>query len=108
MGGVLLLSSVLVFAVAAVKSGVLATSWLGRHTITLIREAARFEFAKAMVCGALAVDTLFGGVHAVRRYRLWGDEVTVIVVLTVAALFAIGAGLFLTRWFAGHLMSRPR
>jgi hypothetical protein len=56
LGGALLLSSVLVFAVLVVKSGALATSWLGRHTITSIREAARLELAKAMICGALAVD----------------------------------------------------
>jgi hypothetical protein len=108
LGGVLLLSSVLVLVVVVVKSGALATSWLGRHTITSIRHAARFEFAKAMICAALAVDTVFGGVHVVNRYRLWRDDVTVIVLLTVAALFTIGAGLFLMRWFAAYLMSRFR
>jgi hypothetical protein len=108
VGGVLLLSSVLVLVVLVVKSGALATSWLGRHTITSIRPAARFEFAKAMICGGLAVDTLFGGVRIVDRYGLWRDHVSFIVLVTVAGLFTIGAGLFLTRWFAAYLMSRVR
>jgi hypothetical protein len=108
LGGVLLLSSVLVFVVVVVKSGALATTWLRRHTITSIRRAARFEFVKAMICAALAVDTLFGGAHIVDRYRLWQDDITVVVLVTVAGVFTIGAGLFLTRWFAAHLMSRVR
>jgi hypothetical protein len=107
-GGVLLLSGVLVFVVFVVKSGALSTSWLSRQTATSIRHAARFEFAKAMICGALAVDTLFGGARVVNRYRLWHDDVTVIVLVSVAGLFTIGAGLFLTRWFAAYLMSRAR
>jgi hypothetical protein len=106
LGGVLLLSSVLVFVVAVIRFGALSTSWLRRETPKTIRSAARFELAKALVCAGLAVDALFGGARAMQSYRLIHHDVTVTLLLTVTGLLAIGAGLFLTRWFAGYLLSK--
>jgi hypothetical protein len=53
LGGVLLLSGVLVFAVFVVKSGALATSWLGRQTITSVRHAAH---SPSILCSAGCVS----------------------------------------------------
>jgi hypothetical protein len=106
LGGVLLLSSVLVFVVAAIKFGVLSTAWVQRESPRTIRSAALFELAKAFVCAGLAVDALFGGIRAMESYRLVNHDVTIILLLTVTGLLVIGAGLFLTRWFAGYLLSR--
>ena len=107
LGGALLLSGVLVFAFTVVKSGALSTSWLARETRGSIGNASRLELAKAFVCAALAVDALFGGVRVIARYRLWNHDLSLTVLLTTAGLLAIGAGLFLTRWFAGYLFT-PR
>lgn len=106
LGGALLLSGVLVFAIAVVRSGALATSWLAGETRGTIGNVTLYELAKALTCAALAVDTLFGGVRVLDRYRLWSDGATVTLVLTVTGLLAIGAGIFLTRWFAGYLLTR--
>jgi hypothetical protein len=105
-GGALLLSSVLVFAVAVVRSGALATYWLAGETRTTIENATRLELAKALICAALAVDAFFGGARVLDRYRLWHHEVSMTVLLTASGLLAIAAGLFLTRWFAGYLFTR--
>jgi hypothetical protein len=106
LGAALLLSGVLVFAIAFVRSGALATSWLAGETRGTIGNATRYELAKALTCAALAVDALFGGMRVLYRYRLWADGVTVTLVLTATGLLAIGAGLFVTRWFAGYLFTR--
>jgi hypothetical protein len=62
--------------------------------------------SKALVCAGLAVDALFGGVRAMQSYRLINHDVTFALLLTVTGLLTIGAGLFLTRWFAGYLLSK--
>jgi hypothetical protein len=92
--------------VAVIRFGALSTSWLRRETPKTISSAARFELAKALVCAGLAVDALFGGAQAMQSYRLINHDVTVTLLLTVTGLLAIGAGLFLTRWFAGYLLSK--
>ncbi len=106
VGGALLLSSVVVFAVAIIRSGALATSWLGNQTLKTIEKAIRFELAKALVCAGLAVDVLFGGARLINHYHLWHHGVSLVVVFTAAGLLAIASGLFFTRWFAGYLFSQ--
>jgi hypothetical protein len=106
VGGALLLSSVMVFAIAVMKSGALSTAWLVGETRGTIENATWYELAKALICAALAIDALFGGAHLVDRYRLWHHHISWMVILTSAGLMAIAAGLFLTRWFAGYLFTR--
>jgi hypothetical protein len=106
VGGAFLLSSVMVFAIAVMKSGVLSTAWLAAETRGTIGNATWYELAKAMTCAALAIDALFGGVHLLVRYHLWHHHISWMVILTAAGLMAIAAGLFLTRWFAGYLLTR--
>jgi len=69
VGGALLLSSMLVFAIAVMKSGALSTDWLASESRGTIENATRHELAKALICTALAIDVLFGGAHLVDRYR---------------------------------------
>jgi hypothetical protein len=102
VGGALLLSSVVVFAIAVIQSGALATTWLARKSGVTLANATRYELAKAMICAGLAVDALSGGIRLMQRFRLY-DEPSMMVVLTAAGLLTIGSGLFLTRWFAGFL-----
>jgi hypothetical protein len=53
------------------------------------------------------VDTLFGAGALATRHRPYPrQDVTLIVNLTVDLLFVIGAGLFLTPWFAGYLVGK--
>jgi hypothetical protein len=106
VGGAFLLSSVLIFAIAVMKSGALSTAWLAGETRGTIENAARHELAKALICAALTVDVLFGGAHLFDHLRLWGYHIAWMAILTAAGLLAIAAGLFLTRWFAGHLFTR--
>jgi hypothetical protein len=61
VGGALMLSGVMVFAIAIVRSGALSASWLAGETRGTIADATRYELAKALTYAALAVDALFGG-----------------------------------------------
>jgi hypothetical protein len=106
VGGALLLSSVLVFAVMVMKSGALSAAWLAGETRGTIENATWHELAKALICAALTIDVLFDGAHLLDRHPLWNHHISWIVILTAAGLLAIAAGLFLTRWFAGYLCSR--
>jgi hypothetical protein len=106
VSGAFLLSSLLVFTIAIVKSGALATCWLAGEARPTIENATRYELAKAFICAALAIDALFGGARVMDRYRLWHHNISRLVVLTMTGLLAIAAGLFLTRWFAGYLFTR--
>jgi len=104
VGGALLLSSLLVFTLAVIRSGALATSWLTQQTRLTIENATRYELAKAMICAGLAVDALSGGIRVLRRFVLY-DYFSMTVVLTAAGLLGVAAGLYLTRWFAGYLVT---
>jgi hypothetical protein len=106
VGGALLLSGVMTFAFAVMKSGALSTVWLAAETPGTIKNATWFELAKALICASLAIDIFFGGAHLLDHYRLWGHHISWMVILTAAGLLAIAAGLFLTRWFAGYLFTR--
>lgn len=106
VGGALLLSGVLVFAVAVMRSGALSTGWLAGRTRRTIENAARLELSKAWICAGLAIDVLFNGAHLLDRYRVWNYDISLVVILTVVGLLAVAGGLFLTRWFAGYLFTR--
>jgi hypothetical protein len=106
LSAVLMLSSVLVFVAAVVRSGALSPSWLQWESPRTIKHASRRELSCAFLCAGLAVDALFGGVRAMSHVSYGRHDILLIVVLTVAALLVIGAGLFLTRWFAGYLLSK--
>jgi len=101
LGAALMLSGVLVFVVAVVRSGALSPSWLQRESPRTIRNATRRELSWAFLCAGLAVDALFGGVRAMSHVSYGRHDILLIVVLTVAASFVIGAGLFSTRWSRG-------
>jgi hypothetical protein len=106
LGGAFLLSSVLIFAIRVSRSRVLAASWLAEVNPRVISDATRLELAKALTCAALAVDALASGFRVIDRFFAGPRALSVSLVLTTAGLFAIGACLFLTRWFAGYLLSR--
>jgi hypothetical protein len=108
IGGVLILSAVIVSAITFVRSGALSVTWLRRENLHSIRTAARFELAKAFICGALGID-------AVRLLRMGLEcgvmpptTVTLTLILTVAVVSAMSTGLYLTRAFAAYLLVRRR
>jgi hypothetical protein len=102
LGAVLMLSGVLVLVVAIVGSGALSPCWRQRESSRTIGSATRYELAKALVCAGLAVNAVI----AIRRIP--SPHFTIFVILIVAGLLVIVAGLFLTRWFAGYLLSKRR
>ncbi len=106
LGAALILSGVLVFLVGLVRSGALSPRWLQRESPKTIGNAARYQLAWALLCAALAVDTVFVGRLAMNHGTHPRHEVMLILILTVVLLLGIGAGFFLTRWFAGYLLSR--
>jgi hypothetical protein len=106
VGAALMLSGVLVFVAMLARSGALSPSWLQRETPRTIGNAARYQLAWALLCAGLAVDTVFVGRLAMRHGAYPRYEVMLILILTVVLLLGIGAGLFLTRWFAGYLLSK--
>jgi hypothetical protein len=65
VGAVLILSGLYVAVLTFLRSGVFSTSWLGRHTSSSVKHAARLELAKAMVCAGIGLDgieaVVFGG-----------------------------------------------
>jgi hypothetical protein len=106
VGAALLLSGVMTVAFAVMRSRVLSSDWLAGETPGTINSATSYELAKALICAGLAIDVFFGGPSLLDHYRLWGHHISWTVVLTASGLLAIGAGLFLTRWFAGYLVTQ--
>ena len=90
IGGELILSAIIVSVITFVRSGGLSTTWLARQNSHSVRNAARFELAKAFVCGGLGIDGVrlvrMGLEHEVMHYT----AVTVTLILTVAVLSAMG------------------
>jgi hypothetical protein len=108
IGGVLILSAIIVSAISFVRSGALSATWLARQNSHSIRNAARLELAKAFICGALGIDTVRLLRMALERGVMHYNAITVTLILTIAVLSAMGTGLYLTRAFAGYLFSRRR
>jgi hypothetical protein len=108
IGGVLVLSAIIVSVITFVRSGALSVTWLRRENSHSIRNAARFELAKAFICGGLGIDAVrlvrMGLEHQVIHYT----PVTVTLIVTVAVLSAMFTGLYATRAFAAYLLARRR
>jgi hypothetical protein len=108
IGGAMLLSAIIVSVITFVRSGALSVTWLHKENSHSIRNAARFELAKAFICGALGVDAVrllrMALEHGVMPYTV----VTVTLILSVAVVSAMGTGLYLTRAFAAYLFVRRR
>jgi hypothetical protein len=113
LGGALLLSTILVFAVRVVRSGAVSPTGLTgvavlkAQNLRSIRNAAQFELAKGFGCAGLAVDALLGGNRLMRAYQLY-DPISFTLLFTVSWLLAVGALLFLTRWLAASVVMARR
>jgi hypothetical protein len=108
IGGVLVLSAVLVSVITFVRSGGLSASWLlVRDRQTLVR-LGFLELAKSFVCAGVGIDAVRILVAAVGNALIPANVVSSSLVLTVAVVCAMGAGLFLTRAFAAHIYLRHR
>jgi hypothetical protein len=102
VGGILLLSGLYVLVFALLHSGAFSTSWLQQQTSLSIKHAARFEFAKAMICGGIGIDGLEA--FAAARGHVPDNELTNIILLTWLILWVVGVCLFLVRSFAAYLL----
>jgi hypothetical protein len=108
IGGVLILSAIIVSVVTFVRSGALSASWLTIRDRNSIIRLGHLESAKAFGCAGAGIDLFRGLGAAVRHDLLPTGPVTVAIALTVAVVSAMGAGLFLVRWFAAYLLLRRR
>jgi hypothetical protein len=104
VGGVLILSTLYVALWLLLKSGAFSASWLQRQSSFSIKNAMRFEFAKAMICAGIGVDGLAAMLVGGLYFR--GAELTTIVALTWIMAWGAGTCLFLVRWFAAYLVAR--
>jgi hypothetical protein len=68
MGGAFILSAIIVSVITFVRSGALSVTWLRRENPHSIRNAARWELAKAFICAALGID----GVRLLRKGMEYG------------------------------------
>jgi len=107
LGGALLLSTILVLTIRIIRSGAVSPAWLSRQNLRSIRSAAQFELTKSFGCAGLAVDVLSGGNRLMRAYQLY-DPLSFTLLFTVSWLLAVGALLFLTRWFAATVLIARR
>jgi len=108
LGGVLILSAIIVSLITFVRSGALSASWLSIRNRNSIIRLGHLELAKAFGCAGIGID-LFRGLSAgIRHALLPAGPVTLVIALTVAVVSAMGAGLFLVRWFAAYLIVRRR
>jgi hypothetical protein len=108
IGGVLILSAMIVSAITFVRSGALSASWLSIRDRNSIIRLGHLELAKAFGCAGIGID-LFRGLSAgIRHALLPAGPVTWVLALAIAAASAMGAGLFLMRWFAAYLIVRRR
>jgi hypothetical protein len=107
LGGALLLSTILVLTIRIIRSGAVSPAWLSQQNLRSISNAAQFELTKGFGCAGLAVDALFGGNRLMRAYQLY-DPLSFTLLFTVSWLLAVGALLFLTRWFAASMLIARR
>jgi hypothetical protein len=108
IGGVLVLSAIIVSVISFVRSGALSASWLRHRDPKSIIRLGDLELAKAFCSAGIGIDVFRGLVAGVRGSVIPAGFVTSVLVLTVAVLSAMGAGLFLVRWFAAYLLIRRR
>jgi hypothetical protein len=105
VGGAFLLSGLLLVVFLYVRSGALSPVSHQRRHFSTIRNCARWEFAKAMICAGAGLDI-------VRLIFIsHGDRVLTVSVVSEAAFYAIlalwclGVVAFLARSFAAYLLS---
>jgi hypothetical protein len=108
IGGVLVLSAIIVSVISFVRSGSLSASWLKSRDRQSINRLGRLELAKAFVCAGFGIDLTRSLVSGVTHGILPMSLVTAAIILAVAVVCAMGAGLFLVRWFAAYLWVRRR
>jgi hypothetical protein len=105
VGEALVLSGLCVALWSLLRSGALSALWLQRQSLLSIKNAARWEFAKAMICAAIGIDGLAAALEG-ERYTFWVFSRTVLLAWIV--VWVAIACLFLVRWFAAYLVSiRP-
>jgi hypothetical protein len=104
VGGILVLSTLYVAIWSLLKSGAFSASWLQRQSSFSIENAMLLEFAKAMICAGIGVDSL-AAFRVSRGFVAWSD-LTAVVLLTWVTVWAAGTCLFLVRWFAATLIAR--
>ena len=102
LGGTLLLSTILVFAIQFLRSGALSPLRLTHRNPRTIRNVMRLELAKTFGCAGLAVDALGLGNRVMRTFLLH-DPLSFTLLFTICWLLALAALLFLARWAAASL-----
>jgi hypothetical protein len=108
IGGVLVLSAIIVSVITFVRSGALSASWLSHQNPNSIIRLGHFELAKAFASAGIGIDLFRTLVAAVRRGLIPRGMLTGAIILSVAVIAAMGAGLFLVRWLAAYLLIRRR
>jgi hypothetical protein len=108
IGGVLVLSAIIVSVITFVRSGALSASWLKHQDLSSITRLGHLELAKAFGCAGMGVDACRGLAAGVVHGLIPRGMVTGAILLSVAVVAAMGAGLFLVRWFAAYLLVRRR
>lgn len=104
VGAGLMLSGLLLFVIAYVKSGALSTSWLQtKDSISIIR-ATNLELAKAFVCAAVGTDIVVAMLIGIRYGVIPETLIQAALLVALGVILAIGTGLFLLR-FAGGFIS---
>jgi hypothetical protein len=105
VGGALLLSALLLVVGRYVKSGALSPVSLQRRHFTTLRNSARWEFAKAMICAGAGLDVVRLIVNTGLEYVVHYSIVSAAAFYAILALWGLGVGTFLVRSFAAYLLS---
>jgi hypothetical protein len=108
IGGVSILSAIIVSAITFVRSGALSATWLRQRDRNAIARLGYLELAKSFACAGLGLDIVRGLGAGVHNGIVPRTPVTWAILLSVAVVSAMGAGLFLVRWFAAYLTVRRR
>ena len=108
IGGVLVLSAIIVSVITFVRSGALSASWLKSRDRQSINRLGHLALAKAFACAGFGIDMTRSLLSGVTHGILPMSLVTGAIILAVAVVCAMGAGLFLVRWFAAYLWVRRR
>jgi hypothetical protein len=108
IGGVLVLSAIIISVITFLRSGALSAAWLKHRDPNSIIRLGHFELAKAFASAGIGIDLFRSLVAAVRHGLIPRGAVTGAILLSVAVIAAMGAGLFLVRWFAAYVLVRRR
>ena len=109
VSGALILSGLLVLLAFYFRSGALAPVYLQPRHFRTLRNSARWEFSKAMLCAGLGLDIVRLIIIADDRlFILNYSIVTRAAVFALVAVWLLGTGAFLARSFAAYILSlRP-